>query len=424
MRIYALTQYYPSTFKPYFDTQFAQFVRDGHELTVFAHGRQGQVVNEKVAELGLEARTRRYPTTLRTLRPFIRPALGALARSPATSLRRLGAGAAIPSVKERLTAGIRALSLPRERPDLCLVHDLTTATWFPWLHTVYPGVPVAMYYHGGENAGSGSLDDAAVRRAFLGADVVFTNTEFSREHALARGCPADRLEIVPVGFSLDDYRPPATRAYRPDGVLRLLTAGRVSEEKGHRFALAALARIVASGVTDFRYTVVGDGYLRPALERQVREAGLEPYVEFAGTVTTDALIARIAEADVVVLPSIELGTWVENQACIVQEAMLMKALVVATTAGGVPESTAPELRPYMVPPEDPEALARAILAVHALGDDRMRALGEAARAFAEQRYDIRRLNATLLERAAGGRPRQVVPGPPAAPFPAVAELAG
>ncbi len=399
MRIYAFTQYYPSTFKPYFDTQFARLVRDGHELVAFSQGRQGHTLNEKVSELGLETRTRRYPTTLHTLPPFLARALSELARSPAASMRRLRSGETIYSRKERVTAAVRALSLPRERPDLCLVHDLTSAVRFFWLRNVYPGVPVAMYYHGGESPRSSTFTEVEVRRAFLGADVVFTNTGFSRDHAIARGCPADRVEVVPVGFSLEDYRPPAVRKYRPGGVLRLLTAGRMSEEKGHAYALQAVRALVAAGVTDFRYTVVGDGHLRPALERYVDENGLRSHVEFTGAVTTEALVAHVGEADVVLLPSIEWGTWVENQACVVQEAMLMKALVVATATGGVPESIAPELRRFLVPPGDPAAIVHALRAVRALDDVEMRVLGEAGRAFAEVRYDIRHLNAHLLERA-------------------------
>lgn len=409
MRIYAFTQYYPSTFKPYFDNQFAQLVRDGHELTVFAHGRQGAEVNEPVARYGLESRTRRYPTTLHTAPPFLPRAAARALPDPSGALRLLRLTDPGKPLKERLLGTLRMLSLPRERPDLCLVHDLTTATWFTWLRAVYPGVPVAMYYHGGENAQSCGIDEATAARTFAAVDVVFTNTEFSRDHAVARGCPAEKVEIVPVGFCLDDYRAPAVRGYRPDGVLRLLSASRLSDEKGHRFALEALAGLVAAGVTDFRYTIVGGGYLREPLERFAAENGLAPYVEFAGVVTTSVLLDRIARADVVLLPSIELGTWVENQACIVQEAMLMKALVVATTAGGVPESTAPELRPFLVPPEDPAGIARAVLAVRALRDDEMRALGEAGRAFAEERYDIRRLNAALLERAVDGPRSPAVP---------------
>ena len=398
MRIYAFTQYYPSTFKPYFDTQFAQFLRDGHDVTVLAHGAQAHVADEAVSRLGLPERTRYYPTTLRTLPRFLPGVLGALLADPGAAARRMGATEPAKGRKSRFMDAVRMLGLPRERPDLCLVHDLTTAGMFTMLRRVYPGVPVAMYYHGGENAGSKGIPDAVVRSAFRGVDVVFTNTGFSRDHAVARGCPADRVEIVPVGFRLDDYRPAAPREYRPGGVLRMLSASRLSEEKGHRFALQALAGLVASGVTDFRYTIVGGGYLREPLERFVEENGLRPYVEFAGILTTAALLDRIAATDLVLLPSIELGTWVENQACIVQEAMLMKALVVATTAGGVPESTAPELRPFLVPPEDPDALARSILAVRALSGQEMRVLGEAGRAFAEERYDIRRLNAELLRR--------------------------
>lgn len=409
MRIFAFTQYYPSTFKPYFDTQFAQLVRDGHELTVFAHGRQGDEVNEPVTRYGLEARTRRYPTTLRTAPAFLPRAAGRTLRAPGSVLRSVRATDPAKPLKHRLMSTLRMLSMPRERPDLCLVHDLSTAVWFPWLRSRYPGVPVAMYYHGGENALSHSLRNADVERAFAAVDVVFTNTEFSRDHAVARGCPAEKVHIVPVGFCLDDYRAAPVRGYRPDGVLRLLSASRLSDEKGHRFALQALAGLVAAGVTDFRYTIVGGGHLREPLERFVAGNGLAPYVEFAGVVTTSVLLDRIAGTDVVLLPSIELGTWVENQACIVQEAMLMKALVVATTAGGVPESTAPELRRFLVPPEDPEAIARAVLAVRSLRDDEMRALGEAGRAFAEERYDIRRLNATLLDRALNAPARPAAP---------------
>jgi|GEM_PF-877703 len=410
MRIYAFTQYYPSTFKPYFDTQFAQLVRDGHELVVFAQGRQGRTLNEKVSELELEGRTRRYPTTLHTLPPFLTRALAELVRTPSDSLRRVRGGAGHPSWRARLAAAVRALSLPRQAPDLCLVHDLTSAVRFSWLRSVYPDAPVALYYHGGESPHSSTFCEAEVRRAFLGADVIFTNTEFSREHAVARGCPADRVEIVPVGFSLEDYRPPAVRAYRPGGVLRLLTAGRMSEEKGHIHALEAVRMLVAAGMTDCRYTVVGDGYLRPALERYVDGHGLRSHVEFTGAVTTEALVAHVGEADVVLLPSIEWGTWVENQACVVQEAMLMKALVVATATGGVPESTAPELRRFLVPPGDPAAIARAIRAVHALDYAGMRVLGEAGRAFAMERYDIRQLNARLLDRAmAVSRPLSAEP---------------
>ena len=409
MRIYAFTQLYPSTFKPYFDTQFAQLVRDGHELTVFSHGRQADEVNEPVVRYGLEALIRHYPTTLRTGPAFLPRAAGRTLQDPGGVLRSVRAIEPAKPLKERLMTTLRMLSLPRERPDLCLVHDLTTAIWFTWLRSLYPGVPVAMYYHGGENALSSSLEDGDVLRAFAGVDVVFTNTRFSRDHAIARGCPPDKVHIVPVGFSLDDYQAAPVRSYRPDGVLRLLSASRLSDEKGHRFALEALAGLVAAGVTDFRYTIVGGGYLRKPLERYVAENGLQPYVEFTGVVTTAVLLDHIARADVVLLPSIELGTWVENQACIVQEAMLMKALVVATTAGGVPESTAPELRPFLVPPEDPGAIARAVLAVRALRDDDMRALGEAGRAFAEERFDIRRLNAALLDRAMQGPGSLAVP---------------
>lgn len=57
-----------------------------------------------------------------------------------------------------------------------------------------------------------------------------------------------------------------------------------------------------------RLVLVGDGMERPSLERQVKEAGLEDVVEFAGWMKQEDVAARLRDADVFFFPSIrELG---------------------------------------------------------------------------------------------------------------------
>jgi glycosyltransferase involved in cell wall biosynthesis len=86
--------------------------------------------------------------------------------------------------------------------------------------------------------------------------------------------------------------------------------------------------------------------------------------------------------------------------------MLMKALVIISRTGGVPESIPPEMQRFVVPPADPSGLAAAIESVLHMPEGEMRALGEAGRTFVETNYDVRRLNERILERTVGVRAAQ------------------
>ena len=54
MLIYAFLEHYPSPYKPYFDSQFEQFLRDGHELRNFAFEISPGPIPDKVRALGAD----------------------------------------------------------------------------------------------------------------------------------------------------------------------------------------------------------------------------------------------------------------------------------------------------------------------------------------------------------------------------------
>jgi colanic acid/amylovoran biosynthesis glycosyltransferase len=405
MRIFLFARRYPVPYKPYYDAQFASLVARGHEVAIFATGAHDAVRNEKVVRYGLAERTTYFPATLATVPKYLPSVVGRSLFAPGRSLARTRQVMSGVPLRRGLLDAMKALTLPHERPDLCLVHGLGTAIMLPWLKQVFSQTPVAMYYHGGEVPSSNRFDDANPERAFRAFDVVFTNTEFSRQHAIERGCPAAKVVVLPVGFDLADFSPPEHRSYRRGGTLRLLSAGRMSSEKGFEFALQAVNTLVRNGIRDIHYSLTGTGYLRPALEDYVRRERLEPYVSFLGTLTTDGVIRVMGESDALLLPSIQVGNWVENQACAVQEAMLMKALVVTSRTGGVPESIPPEMQSYVVQPGNAGELARAIAAIHALSLTELNRLGELCRSFVVARYDVDKLNDRIIELtfAASGR---------------------
>ncbi|MBM3496086.1 MAG: glycosyltransferase family 4 protein, partial [Armatimonadetes bacterium] len=99
---------------------------------------------------------------------------------------------------------------------------------------------------------------------------------------------------------------------------------------------------------------------------------------------------RLSVADVVVVPS-----RTEGQGLVALEAMALGVPVVASRVGGLPEVVEDQLTGLLVPPDDWEALADALLRLAM--DPSLRArLGEAARLRVRERFSIE----TLLDRMA------------------------
>ena len=403
MRVAIFVEHYPATYKPYFDTQFSDLVRSGHDVRIHAAGALSGVPSSKVQGWALQERTAYYPAALRDL-PRSVPAL-VRHRSDATlGLRVAFATTSGVATRRRIADIARALSIRGGIPDVVLIHGLTAAySVLPWLRRALPDTPLALYYHGGELPTTPGVPDELARKLFAAVDIVFTNTAFSRGHAITRGCPADRIQILPVGFDIADYRPPSPRTYRRGGTLRLLSAGRMSEEKGFEYAIRAVHRLVEEGVRDLRYELTGDGYYRERLEEYVRANDLEPYIGFLGTLPMDAVIRAMGECDALVLPSVQVGNWVENQACAVQESMLMRAPVIVTRSGGVPQSVPDTMLPFTCAPGSIDELSEAIRRIHSLDPMALARLGDSGRSFVEQNYDIRQLNQSMLEMTTGVR---------------------
>ena len=82
------------------------------------------------------------------------------------------------------------------------------------------------------------------------------------------GVPEDHIAVIYNGAVLERFHPSERR---PDGPLRIIYVGRLIEEKGVQTTLRALSQL--SGIA-YRFTVVGDGPYREALEALARELGI------------------------------------------------------------------------------------------------------------------------------------------------------
>src|SRR5574337_908294 len=222
------------------------------------------------------------------------------------------------------------------------------------------------------------LQAAFERLAARRADVVVATSRYSRDRIVeAYDIPAGKIVIVPELIDLPSWG----EAGECDGASAdppaILTVAHMYPRKNLGLLMKAYARLRDAGVP-FQGWVVGQGPCRRAWERLRDSLGLQDSVTFLGTIPRRELVERYRRAAIFCLPSRREGFGI-----VFLEAMACGKPVVAARVAAVPETVLDGETGLLVDPEDPEALARAMLSL--LGDpEHRRAMGEAGRRRVEQ----------------------------------------
>ena len=171
------------------------------------------------------------------------------------------------------------------------------------------------------------------------------------------GVKPDRIHVIPNGWNGRAPRSDRATARKALGIppdqFVVGWVGRLIPVKGADLFLEACAQLSDVPVAA---SIVGDGAERGRLEQLSRWLGVSDRVRFHGQVD-DA--SRLFPAfDAFVLSSRSEGT-----PLVLPEAIAAGVPVVATTVGGVPDLVGPS-EGLLVPPEQPTALAQAMLAIH------------------------------------------------------------
>lgn len=221
--------------------------------------------------------------------------------------------------------------------------------------------------------------EVLAQRARGAACVVACNTDVDRD--LRR--LGSKVHLLPHGVDLQRFAPRTTSS---NGVLRLLAVGRLVEKKGFHFLIAALAGLKLP----FTLTIAGDGPERERLRQLVSLNNLENRIVFRGAVTHIELPQMYAEADVVLVPSIQDASGDrDGLPNVVLEAMACGRAVIASDAGAIASAITDNESGLLVPPADPVALGAAIrrLAADPIAREQ---LGRNGRRRAESDYEVGR----------------------------------
>ena len=234
--------------------------------------------------------------------------------------------------------------------------------------------------------------DGALREKLTAAAFVRTNTRSNLSY-LAGLAPEAAPKLVNIynGVALGPQAAAAPPAGPP---FRLLALGRLVAKKGFPLLLAA-CRLLAEQKVDFHLTLAGAGPQRRRLAALVQQYGLGDRVTMPGFIPHREVPQLLAGAHLLVMPSIIAPSGdrdgIPN---VVLEALAHEVPVVATAVSGLPEVIVPGETGWLVPPQDPQALAGAILA--ALKDPAgARRRAQAGRDLVAREFDSRQNYARL-----------------------------
>lgn len=160
------------------------------------------------------------------------------------------------------------------------------------------------------------------------------------------------------------------------------SVGRLVSIKGIEYLIRAFSLLARGDESECsRLIIVGDGPLRLSLEQLAAEQGVAGQVAFLGE-RRDAY--RVMRAfDVFALPSLHEGV-----PMVLLEAMAIGVPIVASGVGGIPEVVTDGKEAFLIPAQDPQAIAKAIGRIQASTELRTRMV-EAARHRVQAQFSIR-----------------------------------
>ncbi len=267
--------------------------------------------------------------------------------------------------------------LRKLRPHVVHTHN-TAAFFYGGVAASLARVPRLIHTRHGQRFNASARETLAFRFLSKFAYRVASVSADGRHLTISEGVHADRACMIRNGVDLSRFPYVGPNRHGP-----AILVARLSPEKDVATLIRAVqiaSQLRGPGDPALRLDIVGDGATRPQLERQAQSHGIADTIRFLGERRDVA--SRLASASMFVLPSLTEGI-----SLTLLEAMARGLPVVATRVGGNPEVVIDGDTGFLVPPQNPESLAAAIVRVHqdpVLG----RELGRRGRQRVEKEFSV------------------------------------
>jgi glycosyltransferase involved in cell wall biosynthesis len=228
-----------------------------------------------------------------------------------------------------------------------------------------------------------------LNRIYYLPDAIITTGEHIRRELLqTHKILAERIVSIPTGADVRRFHPgpPDLELKKRLGlpidspVITLVAVLRA--QKRHELVIAAAAEVIKV-FPQARFIFVGEGPGRNRVKQEIKKAQLESQILMTGY--REDIPAILSFTDLGIISSVAEGI-----PQFLFQIMAMGKPVIATEVGGIPEIVTSGVTGVLIPPEDPAALAKALVQV--LGDPgSARRLGEEGRRLVEKEYTVEKM---------------------------------
>ena len=215
--------------------------------------------------------------------------------------------------------------------------------------------------------------------AFRWCDAVVCNSQAAAARLIATGLAPDKIAVIGNALPAEAFAAASAVLPKRPGVLRVGMVARMNHRYKNHSGFLRIAAQVHRRMPDAEFVLVGDGPLRPELEKEASSLGLGASAIFLGD--RQDMPAVLASLDVAVLTSDS-----ESLSNVILEAMAAGLPVVAYSVGGNSELLSHQ-RGALIPAGNETSFAEAVEKL--LADSALREqLGRNALQFAKENFSL------------------------------------
>ena len=255
--------------------------------------------------------------------------------------------------------------LRKERPDIVHTHT-SKAGFLGRFASFLARVPIIIHtphghvFHSYFGPTLTKIFVIAEKILSLITDKIITLTNRERdEHIERRIAPLNKFITIHSGVDLDrfmnlniDIKKKKKELNIPQDFYVIGTVGRLVPIKGHKYLVSA-AEMIIKEFPKTVFVIVGDGFLKPILERHAEALGIRKNIVFTGWRKDVPEILYLF--NVLVFPSLN-----EGMGRVMIEGMSLGKPIVASNVGGIRDLIEDGKNGLLVPPRDSNALRKAI----------------------------------------------------------------
>jgi len=225
------------------------------------------------------------------------------------------------------------------------------------------------------------------KRLFQNGDLFLPVSDYWKNRLVDLGCEERKTKVHHMGIDPNSFQY-LNREFSFNHEVRVISIARLTEKKGIKYAIKAVANLLEHTNLNVRYQIIGDGHLRMNLQLLVNELNLQNHVLLLGLKNRSEIIGYLNESDILLVPSVTASDGdMEGIPMVIMEAMAMGLPVVSTYHSGIPELVSDGITGFLAPEKDEISLSKTIVKI-TQSSDTIASITKNARHFVEDYFNI------------------------------------